>query len=102
VGGCVLSPPPGGYPNGELADSTNSTLSHELFETITDPFGGLGQAAWIGNSSAREDGQEIGDECQGAFDNFGEVVPTYILVRGRTYQTQLEYSNARHGCVAAP
>ena len=102
VGGCVLSPPPVGYPNGELADSTNSTLSHELFETITDPYGGLGQPAWIGNSSAREDGQEIGDECQGAFDNIGEVVPAYILVRGRTYQTQLEYSNSRHGCVVAP
>ncbi|HLI78833.1 MAG TPA: hypothetical protein VKV03_02555, partial [Candidatus Binataceae bacterium] len=92
----------GGYPNSELADSTNSTLSHELFETITDPFGGVGQPAWIGDSSARETGQEIGDECQGAFDSNGEVVPTYTLVRGHTYQGQLEYSNFRHGCVAAP
>jgi len=105
VGGCVIAPPPGGYPNGELADSTNSTLSHEEFETITDPFGGLGNLAWVADSSAREVGEEIADECQGAFGNEGEIVPTYVLTNGHsrhTYEGQLEYSNARHGCVAAP
>jgi len=34
--GCSSRP---GTPNGQLADSTNNVLSHEVFETITDPDG---------------------------------------------------------------
>lgn len=36
VPGCSVRP---GTPNGQLADSTNNSLSHELFETISDPDG---------------------------------------------------------------
>ena len=36
VEGCSSRP---GAPNGQLADSTNNVLSHETFETITDPDG---------------------------------------------------------------
>jgi hypothetical protein len=102
VNGCVLHDNGNGYPNGELDDSTNSVLSHELFETITDPLVGQ-NPAWIAASSAREDGQEVGDICQGPFDaNGAEFTPIYQLVPRHFYQTQLEYSNFRHGCVNAP
>jgi hypothetical protein len=84
-----MAPPPN--PNGPLIDFTNSVLSHELFETITDPLGD----AWIADSSPSEAGNEIGDICEGS--DF-----SYVLVKGHTYQTQLEYSNARHACVVAP
>jgi hypothetical protein len=36
VPGCSVRP---GTPNGQLVDSTNNSLSHELFETISDPDG---------------------------------------------------------------
>ncbi len=93
--GCALQGP---NPNGRVADSTNSVLSHELFETITDPFGG----AWIAENSLFEEGAEIGDIClpPGFFGEF--IAPPYVLVKGHFYQTQLEYSNFRHACVVAP
>ena len=104
VSGCFLTQPPGGYPNGELEDSTNSPLSHELFELITDPFGSeSGGSAWRAENSQLEQGQEIGDICHGPGDGVGgTIVPTYQLLRGVFYQTQLEYSNTRHGCVVTP
>jgi hypothetical protein len=103
VSGCRLAQPPSGYPNGELADSTNSTLSHELFELITDPFGGAAAPAWVALNSSPEQGNEIGDICHGPGDGLGDIIaPTYLLVKGRVYQTQLEYSNTRHACVVAP
>lgn len=99
VPGCVLHENVGGYPNGQLADSTNSPLSHELFELISDPF----LDAWIAESSSPEAGNEVGDICHGPGDGSGgTIVPTYTLVRGHNYQTQLEYSNFRHGCVVSP
>ena len=101
VPGCVLTGP---NPNSAMSDSTNSALSHELFELITDPFGSeAGGSAWRAENSQLEQGQEIGDICHGPGDGAGgTIVPTYQLLRGVTYQTQLEYSNFRHGCVVAP
>jgi hypothetical protein len=99
VSGCVLHENSGGYPNGELADSTNSALSHETFELISDPF----LDAWIAENSSPEAGNEMADICHGPGDGQGgTIVPTYTLVRGHNYQTQLEYSNFRHGCVVSP
>jgi hypothetical protein len=89
VSGCMAPKP---NPNSALIDSTNSPLSHELFETISDPFPGTG---WVADNSSVEAGNEIGDICVGPD-------LSYVLVKGHTYQTQLEYSNARHGCVVAP
>jgi hypothetical protein len=97
VEGCMLAPP---NPNSALIDSTNSVLSHELFEVITDPFPGT---AWLANNSLAEEGNEIGDICEGAGnDSFQEIVTPFVLIKGKSYQTQLEYSNARHGCVLTP
>jgi hypothetical protein len=96
VTGCMLAPP---NPNSPLIDSTNSSLSHELFETISDPF----LNAWIADSSLPEQGNEIADICHGpGNDSQQTIAPEYVLVKGHTYQTQLEYSNTRHGCVVGP
>jgi hypothetical protein len=96
VAGCEVAPP---NPNSELADSTNSVLSHELFETITDPDPPTG---WVANSSLDEQGFEIGDLCQPIGNqNFQFLTPTFLL-NGKKYELQLEYSNKFHGCANIP
>ena len=57
VAGCAVPP---GTPNGQLVDSTNNVLSHETFETITDPDG----TAWWNIESLSLGGEEIADECE--------------------------------------
>ncbi len=76
------NPAPGG---GDPADPGYSTLSHELFETITDPL----LNSWFNNYA----GYEIGDLCSD-FDNF-------VTVNGHRYVLQSEYSDVRHLCVSA-
>jgi hypothetical protein len=90
VAGCSVTQP---SPNGSLIDSTSSTLSHELIETITDPDG----TAWIALSSIATFGQEIGDLCVDPFGN----EPTTIL-GGKPYEIQTEYSNKFHACANVP
>ena len=100
VNGCALAPP---NPNGQMVDSTNSALSHELFESISDPFPNTRNTAWIAENSSPEEGNEMADICHGPGDGAGNtIVPSYLLAPGHTYQTQLEYSNAKHGCVVSP
>ena len=82
----------GATPNGVLADSTNNVLSHELFETITDPDGD----AWTNSTSNALYGSEIGDEC--SFVNATGFDPSVWRVGGKTYATQPEYSNLAHAC----
>jgi hypothetical protein len=93
VSGCQVEP---GTPNGLLADSTASVLSHETFETITDPDGN----AWWNTASLSLGGSEIGDECEfvtaTSFD-----VPTFYI-NDKKYGVQREYNNARHACTEAP
>ena len=78
-------------PNGSSAPGVNPAdplymvLSHELFETITDPLGG----GWYNNLL----GDEIGDLCTD-FDNF-------VTVNGHRYVLQSEYSDINHLCVSA-
>jgi len=97
VAGCNVKP---GTPNGQLVDSTNSTLSHELIETITDPDGD----AWFNFSSEALAGAEIADEC--VFFVF--IPPSTVFsdpspfkVRGHRYAVQPEYSNITHACTIA-
>ena len=82
VSGCQTT----GGPNGTLADSTNSVLSHELFETITDP----DLNAWWRSS----DGNEIGDICY-----IYRQDPIYLSAVA--YAIQPEYSNAALNCLGA-
>jgi hypothetical protein len=70
--------------NIDPADPGYSTLSHELFETISDP---LLNAWWN-----QLNGDETGDLCQ-AFDNF-------VTVNGHQYVLQSEYSDLHHICIS--
>jgi hypothetical protein len=93
VRGCSEKP---GTPNGQLIDSTNSVLSHETFEIITDP----DLNAWFNSLNLSLFGEEIGDECSfiiftptGVFFD-----PSNVTLDGRKYAAQPEYNNARHAC----
>ena len=90
VRGCAVAQP---SPNGALVDSTSSTLSHELFESITDPDG----TEWFAQSSLIEYGKEIGDVCQSRFGKYGA-----FSISGTSYAIQPEYSNKYHACSTAP
>jgi len=89
VPGCQEQASTGAFPNGQLADSTNSTLSHEQFETITDPDG----SAWYVAADLDLYGSEIGDVCQSETG-----LPGAVQLNSKPYQLQLEYSNASHSC----
>jgi hypothetical protein len=85
--GCQVpaSPAP---PNGQLADSTNNILSHELFETVTDP------DIFTGFRATNTTFGEIGDVCQGVVAVFG--------LNAHNYEIQLEYSDTYHACASTP
>jgi hypothetical protein len=97
VPGCNVRP---GTPNGQLVDSTNNVLSHETFETITDPEG----SAWWNSLDNGLYGQEIGDEC--AFLTFTATSayfdPSIVRLNRKLYAAQPEYSNALHACTTIP
>lgn len=91
INGCEVSYQPS--PNGVLADSTGSTLSHETFETITDPDVAIGNVAWYNST-----GGEIGDLCAPAAG-----VPTgNVVLAADTWEIQMEYSNNVHDCSFTP
>lgn len=90
VRGCSVAQP---SPNGPVVDSTSSTLSHELIETITDPDGD----AWIALNSLPDFGAEIGDLCENPFGRY-----VAFNVGGKSYAIQPEYSNKFHACATAP
>ena len=71
-------------------DSTDSTLSHEIFETITDPDFGFGSIITDGPFT----GLEIGDICA--------INPYVHTIGSQSYKTQLEYSNNSHACNIIP
>ena len=102
VSGCSVRP---GTPNGQLIDSTDNVLSHETFETITDPDG----TAWFNFTSVALGGAEIGDECsffvvipsgpntaQAFFD------PSVSTIGFHRYAVQPEYTNNEHACASNP
>jgi hypothetical protein len=99
VPGCAVAEP---SPNGQQADSTNSTLSHETFETITDPEPGNGTFGWIAINSLNELGFEIGDECQGPPNSSSDAIVPTFAINGKQYEVQLEYSNKYHACANTP
>jgi hypothetical protein len=84
-------------PNGVLIDSVSSFVSHETFETITDPhlipLTPVGVTGWFSFNS----GDEIGDICENPYFLY---VP--FEVSERLYYIQPEYSNAYHACVTVP
>jgi hypothetical protein len=97
VGGCAVRP---GTPNGQLVDSTNNTLSHEQFETITDPDG----TAWFNFTAVALQFAEIGDECS-FFTVSGMSAffdPTVSVIGSHRYAVQPEYTNSEHACASNP
>lgn len=104
VDGCSSRP---GTPNGQLVDSTNDTLSHETFETITDPDG----TAWWNSLNNGLFGQEIGDECSFLIFISNPHPPPSMLVfsdpsnvtlNGNKYAIQPEENNSVHACTIRP
>ena len=99
VDGCAVR---AGTPNGQLADSTNNVLSHETFETITDPDG----TAWWNSLDNGLYGQEIGDECSFLlFSNTGAFLgfdPSDVTLNGKKYVAQPEYNNNSNACTTRP
>jgi hypothetical protein len=83
----------GQHPNGSDADATLNVTSHEHNETITDP---LGTAWWDragyenGDKCAWKFGTQLGSTSSGSYNQ---------LINGHPYELQMEYSNARRGCV---
>lgn len=98
VAGCSVRP---GTPNGQLVDSTDNFVSHETFETISDPDG----SAWFNFSNLELFGSEIGDECEFVTfvgPNFTPFFdPPVFHIAGHKFAVQSEYSNDVHGCATA-
>jgi hypothetical protein len=89
---CQVRP---GTPNGQLVDSTNTILSHELIETITDPDGD----AWWNSLNGEFFGEEIADTCAFQIYALHDYDPSNIIANGKLYAVQPEYSNRQHTCV---
>lgn len=77
-------------PNGQLIDSTATTLLHEIFEAVSDPDPSTGFTVARGPQRL----QEIGDVCGGVFGA--------TALNGHNYETQLIYSNSAHACTNGP
>jgi hypothetical protein len=92
---------PLGSPNGQLIDSTNDPLSHEIFETITDP---LISAWWVHSVEWWFLGAEIGDLCvkKANVDGVRHSLAGNVTLNGHLYAAQAEYSNFYHACVYTP
>lgn len=111
VSGCSVRPNTG---NGQLVDSTNSVLSHETFETITDPnTSGNWPTGWWNEEANGLFGQEIGDECSFLAINPPPPAvpgptttvyfdPSRVDLNGHAYWIQPEYNNAAHACTTYP
>lgn len=106
VTGCSSRP---NGPNGQLVDSTNNVLSHEMFELISNPDG----TAWWNELDSALFEEEIGDECSflllipppPALPGPKSVVyfdPSNVILNGHRYLAQPEYSNDQHACSIAP
>ena len=80
--------------NDEAADSEVSTLSHEVFEAITDPHP---FDAWTFVDSAHNIADEIGDKC--AYNTTPQSdTGADVYLNGHPYIVQQEWSNAVHTC----
>ena len=71
------------------ADAAISSMSHEIFEAVTDPL----LNAWGTDES------EIGDRCNTAFGPLVNALGADIELKGHYYRVQEEWSNYNDGCV---
>ncbi|MBV9281253.1 MAG: hypothetical protein JOZ41_14330, partial [Chloroflexi bacterium] len=92
--GCTL--PFARLPNRDIAaDSEINSMSHELFEAVTDPVPCQG---WITRCGYDRPGLEIGDVCE---YRFGRRNPdgSNVVLHDHTYLLQQEWSNRDGKCV---
>lgn len=82
------APPPYGAAG---VDAVINELSHEQFETITDPVNG----GWYDGDPGTG---EIGDKCYTSFGPTDGDGATVTLAHGHTYVAQREWSNLSGGC----
>jgi hypothetical protein len=76
--------------NGQLSsDRQVALMTHEWFETITDP---LGNAWWDSNNDSTK-GNEIGDNCN--------QIGASIAMNGNNYWVQQQWDNVSSSCVSA-
>jgi hypothetical protein len=81
-----------------LIDATANALSHEIFESITDPYAQLsfqtqyGPYAWLDSTQ----NFEIGDLCE------DDLLESPVNLAGKTYTIQAEYSNKVGACTYSP
>jgi hypothetical protein len=89
VGACSSGGP---YPNDSYADPTTNVMSHEFFESSSDPL----ENAWYDGSTSGE----IGDQCNFIF---GPEDPSGadVYLNGNPYQVQEEWSNAASSCTTS-
>jgi len=77
--------------NDPVAAAITSSLSHEQFESITDP----NADAWF---SGKPNDGEIGDLCYQSFGPVNSQGGTVTLAHGDTYALQEEWSNLANAC----
>jgi hypothetical protein len=83
-------------PNGQAAsDRQIAMMSHELFETVTNPLGDTWFDNIIGTPSSPNifEGNEIGDNCN--------QIGSAVNMNGNNYWVQQQWSNATKSCVSA-
>ena len=78
---------------GDVLPGVNVLVKGTSKGTITDADG----TAWVARNSLVAYGEEVADLCVTPFGQYGKV-----LVGGKHYAIQPEYSNKLHGCVVRP
>lgn len=88
----------GGFPtpNGDAtADLAITIMSHEQFESVSDPNPGVG--AWYDDALPQSE-NEIADKCESNFGSIGADGGNVTLAHGHRYLLQAEWSNRSNGC----
>jgi hypothetical protein len=92
---------PSGFvsPNHDrVADSALNVVSHEQYESISDPLPD-DAPGWIDDAAERSrEGGEIADKCVRDFASIGPDGATVTLAHGHRYVVQGEWSNAKNAC----
>ena len=84
-------------PTGDVqADITLSFVSHEQFESVTDPLPGIADSWFDDHADRREN--EIGDKCATVFGDIGADGGNVTLAHGHRYLLQAEWSNRANAC----
>jgi len=91
--GCLVASTQG--PTDAVTNTAVNVVSHELFETITDPGVGFGDYGWYDAA-----GYEIADKCAYIYGPISAAngQGDFVTTPGNDYLIQEEYSNAASDC----